>query len=90
MPLGDNSGHPRGAGTYARVLGKFVREEHKLELTIDGKQVKLFSVAPRDARALYDLALGWMQRALAAPQLPAGAEADALLAFAMGGLRRGA
>ena len=32
VPLGDNSGHPRGAGTYARVLGKFVREERKLSL----------------------------------------------------------
>ena len=44
----------------------------------------------RDARALYDLALGWMQRALAAEHPPEPAEADALLAFAMGGLRRGA
>jgi N-acyl-D-aspartate/D-glutamate deacylase len=25
-------GHPRGAGTYARVLGKYVREEHVLSL----------------------------------------------------------
>ncbi|HJU74002.1 MAG TPA: amidohydrolase family protein, partial [Gemmatimonadaceae bacterium] len=32
VPLGDNSGHPRGAGTYARVLGKYVREEKKLPL----------------------------------------------------------
>jgi AcrR family transcriptional regulator len=43
-----------------------------------------------DARALYDLALGWMQRALAAPRPDAAAQAEALLAFAMGGLRRGA
>ncbi len=32
VPLGDNSGHPRGAGTYARVLGKYVRDEAKLSL----------------------------------------------------------
>jgi cytosine/adenosine deaminase-related metal-dependent hydrolase len=32
VPLGDNSGHPRGAGTYARVLGKYVRDEGKLPL----------------------------------------------------------
>ncbi len=32
VPLGDNSGHPRGAGTFARVLGKYVREERRLSL----------------------------------------------------------
>jgi hypothetical protein len=32
VPLGDNSGHPRGAGTYARVLGRYVRDEPKLPL----------------------------------------------------------
>jgi len=25
-------GHPRGAGTYARVLGRYVREQHALSL----------------------------------------------------------
>lgn len=44
----------------------------------------------RDARALYDLVMGWMQRALSGPQPVAESEAEALLAFAMGGLRRGA
>jgi hypothetical protein len=29
----DGKGHPRGAGTYARVLGKYVREEKVLSLT---------------------------------------------------------
>jgi AcrR family transcriptional regulator len=43
----------------------------------------------RDAHALYDLALGWMQRALATKE-PDRAGAEALLAFALGGLRRGA
>jgi len=28
----DGKGHPRGAGTYARVLAKYVREEHALTL----------------------------------------------------------
>jgi N-acyl-D-aspartate/D-glutamate deacylase len=32
VPLGESSGHPRGAGTYARVLGKYVRDERKLPL----------------------------------------------------------
>ncbi len=30
--LDHGKGHPRAAGTYARVLGKYVREEHKLSL----------------------------------------------------------
>lgn len=28
----NGTGHPRGAGTYARVLGRFVREDHALSL----------------------------------------------------------
>jgi dihydroorotase len=28
----DGKGHPRGAGTYARVLGRYVREQHALSL----------------------------------------------------------
>jgi dihydroorotase len=28
----NGKGHPRGAGTYARVLGRYVREQHALEL----------------------------------------------------------
>lgn len=31
--LDHGKGHPRAAGTYARVLGKYVREEHALTLT---------------------------------------------------------
>ena len=30
--LADGKGHPRGAGTYARVLGKYVREEKVFSL----------------------------------------------------------
>jgi AcrR family transcriptional regulator len=44
----------------------------------------------RDARTLYDLALGWMQRALAGPEQADESDAEALLGFALGGLRRGA
>ena len=31
--LKDGKGHPRAAGTYARVLGRYVREQHVLSLT---------------------------------------------------------
>src|SRR5437868_2030471 len=30
--LENGKGHPRGAGTFARVLGRYVREQHALEL----------------------------------------------------------
>ena len=30
--LVDGKGHPRAAGTYARVLGRYVREQHVLSL----------------------------------------------------------
>jgi N-acyl-D-aspartate/D-glutamate deacylase len=30
--LQDSKGHPRAAGTYARVLGRYVREQHALTL----------------------------------------------------------
>ena len=32
MVLSPKSGHPRGAGTYARVLGHYVREQQSLTL----------------------------------------------------------
>jgi N-acyl-D-aspartate/D-glutamate deacylase len=31
--LANGKGHPRAAGTYARVLGRYVREQHALSLT---------------------------------------------------------
>jgi N-acyl-D-aspartate/D-glutamate deacylase len=31
--LDNGKGHPRAAGTYARVLGRYVREEHVLSLS---------------------------------------------------------
>ena len=30
--INNGKGHPRGAGTYARVLGRYVREEHVIDL----------------------------------------------------------
>lgn len=32
VPLTAGGGHPRGIGTYARVLGRFVRDERRLDL----------------------------------------------------------
>jgi dihydroorotase len=32
VPFVNGTGHPRGAGTYARVLGRYVREKHTLSL----------------------------------------------------------
>ncbi len=32
VPLTDGGGHPRGAGTYARILGRYVREEKVIDL----------------------------------------------------------
>jgi dihydroorotase len=32
VPLTNGGGHPRGVGTYARVLGRYVREERLLDL----------------------------------------------------------
>ena len=32
VPLTNGGGHPRGVGTYARVLGRYVREEKVLDL----------------------------------------------------------
>ena len=42
----------------------------------------------RDARALYDLAMGWLQRKLLEPERPTAADAAHLVEFAMRGLTR--
>ncbi len=39
--LDSGKGHPRAAGTYARVLGKYVREEHVLSLTAALRKMSL-------------------------------------------------
>ncbi len=43
-----------------------------------------------DGRALYDLGMGWMQRHLRDGAAPSAGDAEALVRFALGGLRRGA
>jgi dihydroorotase len=43
--LQDGKGHPRGAGTYARVLGRYVREQHALSLM---EAVRKMSTMPAD------------------------------------------
>lgn len=43
--LDHGKGHPRAAGTYARVLGRYVREEHALSL-MDG--LRKMTVMPAD------------------------------------------
>lgn len=45
---------------------------------------------PRDAERLYDLAMGWLQRALAEPGPADPADAAHLVAFAFAGVARGA
>ncbi len=44
----------------------------------------------RDARAIYDLAMGWLQRTLVEEGAASADDADHLLDFAMGGLLRAA
>ncbi len=43
--LQDGKGHPRAAGTYARVLGRYVREQHALTLM---DAVRKMTVMPAD------------------------------------------
>jgi N-acyl-D-amino-acid deacylase len=62
---GINSGHPRGAGTFPRVLGRFVREKHWLTLP----------EAVRKMTSLPARRLGWEDRGT----IRAGANADLVL-----------
>ena len=62
---GINSGHPRGAGTFPRVLGRFVREKHWLTLP----------EAVRKMTSLPAQRLGWKDRGT----IRAGAYADLVL-----------
>ena len=62
---GINSGHPRGAGTFPRVLGRFVREKHWLTLP----------EAIRKMTSLPAQRLGWKDRGT----IRAGAYADLVL-----------
>ena len=62
---GIGSAHPRGAGTFPRVLGRFVREKHWLSLT----------EAIRKMTSLPAQRLGWKDRGI----LQEGAYADLVL-----------
>jgi N-acyl-D-aspartate/D-glutamate deacylase len=46
VPLSNGGGHPRGAGTYARILGRYVREEKLLDLMTALRKIS-FMVAER-------------------------------------------
>jgi N-acyl-D-aspartate/D-glutamate deacylase len=56
MPLIDGRGHPRGVGTFARVLGRYVRQQHVLSLMDAIRKMTLLpaervrGAAPRMAR----------------------------------------
>ena len=39
--LTEGKGHPRGAGTFARVLGKYVREEKLISLSEGLRKITL-------------------------------------------------
>ena len=41
VPLTNGGGHPRGVGTYARVLGRYVREERLLDLMTALRKISL-------------------------------------------------
>jgi N-acyl-D-aspartate/D-glutamate deacylase len=41
VPLTNGGGHPRGVGTYARVLGRYVREEKMLDLMTALRKISL-------------------------------------------------
>jgi N-acyl-D-aspartate/D-glutamate deacylase len=63
----DGKGHPRGAGTYARVLGKYVREEKAITLM---DAMRKFSFMP--ARRLESMSPQMRQKG----RLRVGADAD--------------
>ena len=41
VPLTNGGGHPRGVGTYARVLGRYVREQKVLDLMTALRKISL-------------------------------------------------
>ena len=44
VPLTNGGGHPRGVGTYARVLGRYVREERVIDLMTALRKISLMVV----------------------------------------------
>jgi N-acyl-D-aspartate/D-glutamate deacylase len=65
--LENGKGHPRSAGTYARVLGKYVREEHALTLS---EAIRKMSRAPAQRLEKVSAAMGRKGR------IRVGADAD--------------
>jgi len=63
--LDEGKGHPRAAGTFARVLGRYVREQHALTLM---DAVRKMTVMPADR-------LGMRNKG----RIAAGADADLTL-----------
>ncbi len=46
----DSTGHPRATGTFSRVLGRFVREEHKLDWSTALAKMTLLPARRLEAR----------------------------------------
>jgi dihydroorotase len=65
--LENGKGHPRSAGTYARVLGKYVRDDHALTLT---EAIRKMSLAPAQRLENVSAAMGRKGR------IRVGADAD--------------
>jgi dihydroorotase len=51
MPLSGSKVHPRGQGTFARVLGHYVREERALELMTALRKMTLMPAQRLEKRA---------------------------------------
>ena len=49
--LDKGKGHPRAAGTYARVLGRYVREQHVISLM---DALRKMTVQPADRLGMQD------------------------------------
>ena len=50
-PLGESKSHPRAYGSFARILGKYVREEHNLAARGRDSQVHLAAGAARETQS---------------------------------------
>jgi N-acyl-D-aspartate/D-glutamate deacylase len=51
MPINGPRIHPRGQGTFARVLGHYVREEHALDLMTALRKMTLMPAQRLEKRA---------------------------------------
>jgi N-acyl-D-amino-acid deacylase len=53
-PLGEQKSHPRGYGSFTRILGKYVRDEHVLRLE---DAIRKFTALPAQRMKLYNRGL---------------------------------